>query len=598
MKGAEQRSDTELLLAARTSSEPFGVFYERHVASVLAFFRRRVPGPEEAFDLTAETFAAALASVPRFEPGPEPPQAWLFAIARHKLSEALRRSRIQDGARRALAMQPIQLDDEAIEILEATARAAAVDLLETLGSRAARCDQGPPPRGPRLRRDRGRAPLLGERHPQAREPWPGCTACRTSKWRSLMSDPVSDLKRELLAAAERQQRHAVPARKSHRRWLEHSDVRQGGRRRRVVASARRCSSWPWELPLRSAASASFFLDRGFIGLPPVGATPSAPESGERVVHWEGTSATLPPGRERGPRVRVWVYADGRIIWDREGRPAAKPIPEGANEFTSGYLEQRLTPEGVELLRSEVIGLFDRSRTLLETVPADDDPRPGPVGGLALFVRFGQGSDEVRGSVEVLDGDRLVRLQWQGIGNDPGEDAWVREHFEGTIATPEQLSALRRVDALLTDPASVLPASAWAVREVRAYVPSHYAVCINTSPPKDPSQLLSLLPARAADVLRDKSRTRFDGEMEGTREPDGPIVVLGRWVAYCSKLTTEEAREVAEALSGLDREPGFGSNALAYRVDEAVNGQPEGWNDTDIWFEPYFPDGRSIHPPGG
>jgi RNA polymerase sigma factor (sigma-70 family) len=127
-----ERSDSELLLAARTCSEPFGVFYERHVASVLAFFRRRVLGPEEAFDLTAETFAAALASVPRFKPGPEPPRAWLFAIARHKLSEALRSSRIQNEARRALAMQPIQLDDEAMEILETMARAGAVELLETL----------------------------------------------------------------------------------------------------------------------------------------------------------------------------------------------------------------------------------------------------------------------------------------------------------------------------------------------------------------------------------------------------------------------------------------------------------------------------------
>ena len=45
MSNAEQRSDTELLLGARTSSEPFGVFYERHFASVLAFFRRRVAGP-------------------------------------------------------------------------------------------------------------------------------------------------------------------------------------------------------------------------------------------------------------------------------------------------------------------------------------------------------------------------------------------------------------------------------------------------------------------------------------------------------------------------------------------------------------------------
>ena len=90
MKNWEQCSDRDLLVDARTNAEPFGVFYERYFASVLAFFRRRVPGPEEAFDLTAETFAAALSSVPRFQPGPEPPQAWLFAIARHKLSEALR----------------------------------------------------------------------------------------------------------------------------------------------------------------------------------------------------------------------------------------------------------------------------------------------------------------------------------------------------------------------------------------------------------------------------------------------------------------------------------------------------------------------------
>jgi RNA polymerase sigma-70 factor (ECF subfamily) len=132
MAGWDRCSDSELLVEARTRSEPFGVFYERHFAVVLTFFRRRVLGPEEAFDLTAETFAAALSSVAGYQPGPEPPQAWLFAIARHKLSEALRRNRIQDKARRALALQPIELDDEAIEILETTASAQAVELLESL----------------------------------------------------------------------------------------------------------------------------------------------------------------------------------------------------------------------------------------------------------------------------------------------------------------------------------------------------------------------------------------------------------------------------------------------------------------------------------
>jgi RNA polymerase sigma-70 factor (ECF subfamily) len=132
MEDEAQRSDTQLLMAARTRAEPFGVFYERHFASVLAYFRRRVARPEEAFDLAAETFAAALASVPRFRPGPEPPQAWLFAIARHKLSEALRRGRVQDEARRRLAMQQVELDEEAIEIIEEAALAPAVQLLENL----------------------------------------------------------------------------------------------------------------------------------------------------------------------------------------------------------------------------------------------------------------------------------------------------------------------------------------------------------------------------------------------------------------------------------------------------------------------------------
>jgi hypothetical protein len=264
-----------------------------------------------------------------------------------------------------------------------------------------------------------------------------------------------------------------------------------------------------------------------------------------------------------------------MIWSREGRPSSIPIPEGANEFTSGYLEQRLTPEGVELVRSAVAELFDRSRTLLDTVPADD-PQAGRCRGSALRPPPGYGSDG--GSVEVPDGDRLVRLTWH-VGSDAV--------FKVVPATPEQLSALRRVDALLTDPASLLPSSAWAVREVRAYVPSHYAVCIDTAPPKNASELLSLLPTRAADVLRDKSRTRSEADVEASPEGGGPVAVQGRYVTYCSKLTTEEAREVAEALSGLDQPGWEGYVRLSYRVAEGAHW----WAGTSIWFEPYFPHGQ-------
>jgi hypothetical protein len=87
----------------------------------------------------------------------------------------------------------------------------------------------------------------------------------------------------------------------------------------------------------------------FIGLPPVGASPSLPETGELV-------------REMVHRVpsfgydlhAMWLYADGRLIWKRnldalngEGRRAF-----GGTEPTNAVIEQRLTAQGVELLRSE------------------------------------------------------------------------------------------------------------------------------------------------------------------------------------------------------------------------------------------------------
>jgi RNA polymerase sigma factor (sigma-70 family) len=125
-------SDAELLVAARSDPEAFGLFYERHLPRVFGFFRRRVGGPEQAFDLAAETFAAALAGLERYEPGPEPAVAWLFAIARNTLGQARRRGRVDDRLRRTLAMQPIVLDDESIELLERLGEQPAVELLERL----------------------------------------------------------------------------------------------------------------------------------------------------------------------------------------------------------------------------------------------------------------------------------------------------------------------------------------------------------------------------------------------------------------------------------------------------------------------------------
>src|ERR1700756_3034618 len=108
----DQRTDGELLVATATDPEAFGIFYRRHVRGVLSFFRRRVDSAEVAFDLTAETFAAALEATPRYEPRPEPARGWLYGIAWNKLHEARRCGQADDAARRALGMVPIVVTDD------------------------------------------------------------------------------------------------------------------------------------------------------------------------------------------------------------------------------------------------------------------------------------------------------------------------------------------------------------------------------------------------------------------------------------------------------------------------------------------------------
>jgi RNA polymerase sigma-70 factor (ECF subfamily) len=128
----EHLSDAELLVLSREAPGAFGAFYRRHVHEVQSYFRRRVSDVESAFDLTAETFAAALRAVPRYEPRPEPARAWLFGIARHVLWESVRRGHVQDRARKALEMQPIVLDDADVETLELLMDTPAVEAVEAL----------------------------------------------------------------------------------------------------------------------------------------------------------------------------------------------------------------------------------------------------------------------------------------------------------------------------------------------------------------------------------------------------------------------------------------------------------------------------------
>jgi RNA polymerase sigma-70 factor (ECF subfamily) len=110
-------SDKELLASHEVGS--FALFYRAHVDGPLGFFCRRTHGAELAADLTAETFAAALAGRRRFRPEAGSATAWLYGIASKQLAYAQRRRAAERRARRRLGMERIELLDADIERINA-----------------------------------------------------------------------------------------------------------------------------------------------------------------------------------------------------------------------------------------------------------------------------------------------------------------------------------------------------------------------------------------------------------------------------------------------------------------------------------------------
>ena len=105
-------TDDELLI--QQDADSFELFYSRYFERLLVFFARRTRDAELAADLTAETFAAALASRRRYRPQRGGADSWLFAIAYHKLGDAQRRGCAEDRARRRLGIERIELTDDDI----------------------------------------------------------------------------------------------------------------------------------------------------------------------------------------------------------------------------------------------------------------------------------------------------------------------------------------------------------------------------------------------------------------------------------------------------------------------------------------------------
>jgi RNA polymerase sigma-70 factor (ECF subfamily) len=128
----DTKTDRQLLVEARGGhAESFELLYRRQHAVVLTYLARRAEPRELAADLMAETFAALLVLVKDDQrPIPPVPVAWLLVTARNLFVDCYRRGRVDDAARRRLAMLPVTLDDRDLERIDEIS--AETDLLAEL----------------------------------------------------------------------------------------------------------------------------------------------------------------------------------------------------------------------------------------------------------------------------------------------------------------------------------------------------------------------------------------------------------------------------------------------------------------------------------
>jgi hypothetical protein len=293
-------------------------------------------------------------------------------------------------------------------------------------------------------------------------------------------------------------------------------------------------------PSASASPSSSAGQESVVGIPPEGTTPSNPEPGELVIKFDANIT--------GTGTTRWVYGDGRLISNRFYDPSP-----GAGDAFIGLYEQRLTASGVEFLRSAIIstGLFDEDLLLARE------------GSAPYF------------AIQVQNGDRLVGVTW----------AWRGITGDAPVATQEQESALRSLNALFTNSAS-WPATAWEDQAVSAYVPSQYAICFgvqgpNPAPgewlgPVEPAVIWALLPEAAHAILQAADPTQ-DVSMHAN--------------GGCSQVTTDDARTVAQILEGAGihhERPGTGHYSLLYFIEDQ-----ETRNTIWMQFGPVLPDGKAI-----
>ncbi len=100
---------------------------------MLAFLARSTYDPEVAVDILAETFAEAFEDRQRFcGPDAEAARAWLYAIARHRLTDFFRRGRVERRALKTLGVERRSLTDAEYDRIEELA--ASQDLRDRVSA--------------------------------------------------------------------------------------------------------------------------------------------------------------------------------------------------------------------------------------------------------------------------------------------------------------------------------------------------------------------------------------------------------------------------------------------------------------------------------
>ncbi|MGO9902961.1 MAG: RNA polymerase sigma factor [Solirubrobacteraceae bacterium] len=100
------------------NSEGLVAVYRAQAEALLVYFTRRCYDGQMALDLVGETFARAHGQRDRFRGGSQrEAEAWVWAIARHALADALRRGRAERRAIARLGAQvPLLAEDEAARV--------------------------------------------------------------------------------------------------------------------------------------------------------------------------------------------------------------------------------------------------------------------------------------------------------------------------------------------------------------------------------------------------------------------------------------------------------------------------------------------------